>query len=265
MNAKLVVVSGETQSAEYAIALPAIIGRSRQANLTLGHPLVSRKHCELFESEGLLMVRDLGSLNGTFVGETRITSEAPLGAGGLLTVGPVTFQAVYEQSRAIPTAAAVAAVAAGEPGFSARRTREIEQTTTDPLPSGEETPPRAASATLTGGQSKDEATLQFTPAGPLDAAESSTADAETEPFSLPTAGDSSPDLPDDFEVLDFEDPQPASPAPAQPAAPSSAANGTAAPNADGDFELTPPAGEAGAAKQPQDDDLDDFFKSLGMN
>ena len=41
------------------------------------------------------MVRDLGSLNGTFVNNERIT-ESALGPGELLTVGTVTFRAVYE-------------------------------------------------------------------------------------------------------------------------------------------------------------------------
>ena len=40
------------------------------------------------------MVRDLGSLNGTFIGSERVT-EALLPAGGLLTVGTVTFRALY--------------------------------------------------------------------------------------------------------------------------------------------------------------------------
>jgi hypothetical protein len=48
------------------------------------------------------MVRDLGSLNGTFVNNQRIT-EAPLPAGELLTVGTVTFRAMYD---AVPAAAA---------------------------------------------------------------------------------------------------------------------------------------------------------------
>ena len=61
----------------------------------LQHPLVSRQHCELYESAGQLMVRDLGSLNGTFVNNQRVT-ESPLPAGELLTVGTVTFRAVYE-------------------------------------------------------------------------------------------------------------------------------------------------------------------------
>ena len=95
LNAKLVVVGGELKTGEFALRLPATIGRGKGIAIVLAHPLVSRKHCELFESGGQLMVRDLGSLNGTFVNNQRV-SESPLKPGELLTVGTVTFRAVYE-------------------------------------------------------------------------------------------------------------------------------------------------------------------------
>jgi predicted component of type VI protein secretion system len=94
MDAKLVLVGGEAKSGEYRLKLPTVIGRGRESSLALPHPLVSRRHCEIYEADGQLMVRDLGSLNGTFVGNKRIT-EAPLPAGELLTIGAVTFRAVY--------------------------------------------------------------------------------------------------------------------------------------------------------------------------
>ena len=94
MKAKLVVVGEDVKAAEISLHLPVIIGRGREASLTLPHPLVSRKHCELFEVNGNLMVRDLGSLNGTFVGSERVT-EAALPPGELLTVATVNFRAVY--------------------------------------------------------------------------------------------------------------------------------------------------------------------------
>jgi hypothetical protein len=96
MEAKLIVVGGKAQANEFPLSLPAIVGRSRAADLPLNHPLVSRQHCELFESGGNLMVRDLGSLNGTFIGQSRITNEVVLSPGGLLTIGSVTFKAVYD-------------------------------------------------------------------------------------------------------------------------------------------------------------------------
>ena len=96
MDAKLVVVGGDAKTKEVNLRLPAVIGRGREATLTLPHPLVSRQHCELLESpNGTLMIRDLGSLNGTFINNQRIT-EQELPPGELLTVGTVTFRAVYE-------------------------------------------------------------------------------------------------------------------------------------------------------------------------
>jgi pSer/pThr/pTyr-binding forkhead associated (FHA) protein len=93
-NVKLVVVSGEVKTKELIVKLPSTIGRGRDLAVVLPHPLVSRNHCELYEADGTLMVRDLGSLNGTFVNNERIT-ESPLAPGELLTVGTVTFRAVY--------------------------------------------------------------------------------------------------------------------------------------------------------------------------
>jgi pSer/pThr/pTyr-binding forkhead associated (FHA) protein len=95
MEAKLVVVGSQITPKEIKLRLPVTIGRGRQANLVLPHPLVSRRHCEIVEHEGFLLVRDLGSLNGTFVDQHRIQQEI-LPPGGLLTLGTITFRAVYE-------------------------------------------------------------------------------------------------------------------------------------------------------------------------
>ena len=95
MNAKLIVVGGTTSTTEVKLRLPAIIGRGRNVQVTIPHSLVSRKHCEISEVKGRLVVRDLDSMNGTYVGDERIT-EAVLHPGALLTVGTVTFRAMYE-------------------------------------------------------------------------------------------------------------------------------------------------------------------------
>ena len=95
MKAKLLVVGGDVKATEIPLSLPAVLGRGREATITLPHPLVSRRHCELFESNGVLMVRDLGSLNGTYVGSQRVM-EAPIPSGELLTVATVNLRAIYE-------------------------------------------------------------------------------------------------------------------------------------------------------------------------
>ena len=96
MNAKLVVVGGDTKTTEVNLRLPTTIGRGREVELTLPHPLVSRKHCQIFERDGRLFVRDLGSLNGTFLNNQRLDGEGALDPDQLLTLGNVTFRAVYQ-------------------------------------------------------------------------------------------------------------------------------------------------------------------------
>ncbi len=96
LEAKLVIVAGADATLDYALRLPTTIGRSRENDIELPHPLVSRRHCELIELDGRLHVRDLGSLNGTFVGNKTVDGIKEIGPGQLLTIGTVTFRAVYQ-------------------------------------------------------------------------------------------------------------------------------------------------------------------------
>ena len=96
LEAKLVVVGGDAKSSEVRLKLPTVVGRGKEAGLTVPHALVSRQHTEIFERDGKLYVRDLGSLNGTFVNNLKIEGEQLLGPNQLLTLGNITFRAVYE-------------------------------------------------------------------------------------------------------------------------------------------------------------------------
>jgi predicted component of type VI protein secretion system len=132
MHAKLVVVGGDAKAAEIKLKLPTVIGRGRDASLTLPHPLVSRQHCEIFESEGQLMVRDLGSLNGTYINNQRIT-EAVLPSGDLLTIGTVTFRAVYSGSAdQLPPAKARSSEPASDANQTLSRPKEVTLSEPDP-------------------------------------------------------------------------------------------------------------------------------------
>ncbi len=101
MDAKLVVVGGKANKAEVQLKLPTVIGRGRDADLTVAHPTVSRHHCVLFEQDGVLFVRDNGSLNGTLIEGNKI-QEAQLKPGETLTVGPLTFRADYQLAEEFP-------------------------------------------------------------------------------------------------------------------------------------------------------------------
>ena len=94
MDVKLIVVEGDTSAEEVPVTLPAVIGRGRNAGVTLRHPLISREHCELFESDGRVHVRDKNSLNGTYVDHNNI-DEVVVPTGSLLTVGGFTFRVDY--------------------------------------------------------------------------------------------------------------------------------------------------------------------------
>ena len=97
MRVTLIIVGGKANKGRVSLELPAIVGRSRTADLTVAHPMISRRHCEIYDSGGLLMVRDLDSLNGTLVAGQKV-SEAELQPDDEFTVGPLTFRADYEYS-----------------------------------------------------------------------------------------------------------------------------------------------------------------------
>lgn len=131
LEASLIVVGGEAADREIRLRLPAVIGRGREVDVVVSHSLVSRLHCELFEREGRLFVRDLQSLNGTYVNNFRIVEEEPLLPGQLLTLGNVTFRAQYELSPQ-PAAAAEESPARPAPG----RTKAAPPATALPVGAG---------------------------------------------------------------------------------------------------------------------------------
>ena len=96
LNAKLIIVGGKSKTKEVRLRLPTTIGRGKEADLTIPHALVSRSHSLLFERDGKLCVKDLGSLNGTFVDNKRIEAEQIISPNQLLTLGDITFRAVYD-------------------------------------------------------------------------------------------------------------------------------------------------------------------------
>lgn len=95
MEAKLIVVRGKATRSEIRLKLPTTIGRRKDSGLVIKHDQVSRQHCEIFEREGRLYVRDNQSANGTFVNEHR-ADEVALYPGDKLRVGPLTFRVEYK-------------------------------------------------------------------------------------------------------------------------------------------------------------------------
>jgi DNA-binding NtrC family response regulator len=79
---------------------PLVIGRDAGAGIVLADPEVSALHCELRAvSEGIL-VRDLGSTNGTFIGAVRVR-EAIVSTQSELTLGRSKILLVPEAKRRV--------------------------------------------------------------------------------------------------------------------------------------------------------------------
>lgn len=83
-----------------------IIGRKPECEIRIPVPDVSREHCEIRVEAERVLVKDLGSSNGTYVDGQRV-QEAELKAGSVLTVGPATFVVQVDGKPASIDAAAV--------------------------------------------------------------------------------------------------------------------------------------------------------------
>lgn len=71
-----------------------ILGRGTDADIVVKDPGVSRHHASLLNSQGKLILRDLGSTNGTFVAERGLAGEnvpVVLVEGEHFGLGPVSL------------------------------------------------------------------------------------------------------------------------------------------------------------------------------
>ena len=67
-----------------------IIGRTPEADIQIPVSDVSRRHCQISVNGAKVLLKDLGSSNGTFVNDMKI-AETSLRPGDRLRVGPFTF------------------------------------------------------------------------------------------------------------------------------------------------------------------------------
>jgi FHA domain len=78
------------------LSLPCNLGRNSDSQVCIEDESISRSHCQLFLSpDESLQVRDLGSLNGTYVNGDRINRVHSLVPGDALQVGSIILQVEY--------------------------------------------------------------------------------------------------------------------------------------------------------------------------
>jgi pSer/pThr/pTyr-binding forkhead associated (FHA) protein len=74
-------------------AVVSVLGRSPCCDLVVPHPSVSRKHAELRVGPSAVTVTDLGSRNGTYLGERRVPTTR-VRPGQVLRFGDVAFELI---------------------------------------------------------------------------------------------------------------------------------------------------------------------------
>jgi pSer/pThr/pTyr-binding forkhead associated (FHA) protein len=119
MKLKLIVLAGSKEGLEIPLKKDKfLIGRAKECALRAGSEAISRRHCAIIRREKGWTVRDLGSRNGTYVNDEKITKEVPLGDGDQLRVGPLSFRVAAVASKEAPAGAAPASNAASKPATS---------------------------------------------------------------------------------------------------------------------------------------------------
>jgi len=99
--------SGETR--DFPMEQPSItVGRAGDNQLSLDEISVSRRHARLTVESSRLMIEDLGSANGTFIGTQRVAPNSPglVPADQIVRIGDVEVR--YEPPRAVEAARAFA-------------------------------------------------------------------------------------------------------------------------------------------------------------
>jgi predicted component of type VI protein secretion system len=81
-----------------------LIGREEDCQLRPNSDLVSRHHCVIAVDDFTVRIRDLGSTNGTFVNNQRITTQVVLKQGDSIRIGKLAFEM---QIRTVATPAKV--------------------------------------------------------------------------------------------------------------------------------------------------------------
>jgi hypothetical protein len=85
---KLVVIDGDSSGASVGLSsLPVTIGRAASSTIVLADDFVSNHHARLVPRGPDWLIEDVGSTNGTFVDETKVTEPVVVAAGNRIKIG----------------------------------------------------------------------------------------------------------------------------------------------------------------------------------
>ena len=92
-RAHLVVVAPDEQRGRsYELLDELTVGRAAGCHIALDDRFVSQLHARMFRRDDQLFLEDLGSTNGTFLNDEKVTSPALLKTGDLVRIGNVVME-----------------------------------------------------------------------------------------------------------------------------------------------------------------------------
>ncbi len=88
MNMRLIVRQGPQAGQAFELQKPVLsVGRSRDNDIQIDDTKISRRHASLTRTESGYVLQDLGSTNGTFINNRRITMPTPIQPGDIIAFG----------------------------------------------------------------------------------------------------------------------------------------------------------------------------------
>jgi hypothetical protein len=89
----LVVTEGSLRGTTLSLGqAPVLIGRAPESTIVLDDDYASARHARIYPQDGEWFVEDLGSTNGTFIGQNRLTQPTRLEAGVAVRVGRTVLE-----------------------------------------------------------------------------------------------------------------------------------------------------------------------------
>ena len=152
---KLLSTTGE-QSIDLQAGRTVVVGRAVTSDVPIYDPTISRKHAEVSLADGGVLVKDLGSSNGTFLNGARIT-EAVAAENDVITFGKVAYR-VKSVTEPSPRPQVVAPFATPKHGSPAGGTivRQLPVSASGGVPAIVDSTPSGASHLKVRAQSLEE-------------------------------------------------------------------------------------------------------------
>lgn len=209
MKVQLVVVRGKPEGKVIPLVGPNFkIGRGETCHLRPNSEQVSREHAEFTIGADSVMVRDLGSRNGTLVNGKALTAECRLKDRDLVQVGPLTFAVSISEA---PAAKAVAAPAAPAPAKAKASPDDVSGDEIDSWLLGETAGAAAENPTVYGGDTititafKDAKAAPAKPQPPSSVTDDEYERQQEEEEPVDEAAETAEDLSAQDETQDFMD------------------------------------------------------------